>query len=218
MKKQFLLLVAALVCLSASAADKTIKLLAPNLTRTAPLMQALADRHSERAFAATPLSLADLSDLLWAANGVNRPDTGRRTAASAMNRQEVDIYVILPEGAYLFDAAKSELTLVTEQDLRPAVAGRQTAVAEAPVALLLVSDNDKFRGPGSDHDIVMRGVDVGIVSANISLFCSAAGLATVPRGSMDLDALRKGLNLTPAQEPMMNHPVGYAPSQAVGKK
>lgn len=205
----FSVLCAFALVLSASAAEQVIKLSAPNLQRTATLMQSLRQRQSVREFSPRALSQADLSDLLWAANGINRAESGKRTAPSAMNRQEVDIYVLFPEGAYLYDASRSELTLVVAEDLRSMVAGRQTSVKEAPLCLLLVSNGEKFQGRGGERDLIMRGVDVGIVSQNISLFCAAAGLATVPRGSMELEQLRQALGLSSDQVPMLNHPVGY---------
>lgn len=210
MKRIILPLLLAFAALSAQAADKVVKLNKPNLDRTTlTVMQSYSHRQSTREFSTQELSLQDLSDLLWVANGINRADSGKRTAASAMNRQEVDIYVIMASGAYLYDAAAHQLNLVAEADLRGAVAGRQTSVKDAPVCLLLVSDNAQFQGRGGEFDLVMRGVDVGIVSQNISLFCAAAHLATVPRGSMEADDLKKALNLGDGQQPMLNHPVGY---------
>lgn len=209
MKRFNLLLMAFILALGTQAADKVIKLLQPDANRqTLTVMQTYAQRQSTREFSTTALSMADLSDLLWAANGVNRPETGKRTAPSAMDRRDVDIYVVMPEGTYLYDATQNVLNLVTEGDLRPLVAGRQTSVQDAPVALLLVTDISKFGGHG-DHDATMGAVDVGIVSQNISLFCAAAKLATVPRGSMEQEKLRAALKLTDSQQLIINHPVGY---------
>lgn len=213
MKKIIFSLFALFTVSAVCAIGQTIQLLSPNLARPATLMQSLASRASVRSFSAEALSLADLSDLLWAANGVNRTESGKRTAASAMDRREVDIYVLMEKGAYLFDADKNVLTLVCDKDLRALTAGRQTSVAEAPVTLLLVSNAEKFRMPETaeshDRNLTMRGVDVGIVSANISLYCSATGLATVPRGSMETSELVKALNLKEGHLPMLNHPVGH---------
>ena len=177
---------------------KAIKLNAPDKTRGASVMKALADRHSEREFANKKLSQQDLSDLIWAAIGINRED-GKRTAASALNKQDIDVYVLMEEGAYLYDPKAHQLNPVVEGDHRPLIGGKQTSVNSAPVCLLMVSDISKF-----------GNVDAGLVSQNIALFCSGCGLVTVPRGSMEADALKKVLKLSDSQIPMINHPVGYA--------
>lgn len=209
MKKVQLLLVCLVLSAAAFAADKVVKLPKPNLNRSGTVMKALSERQSTREYASKALSLADLSDLLWAANGINRSDSGKRTAPSAMNKQDVDVYVVLPEGTYLYDAKKHQLNLVAEGDHRGAVAGGQAFVKTAPVSLVLVSDISRFGDAKSARNQLMGAMDAGIVSQNISLFCSSANLATVPRASMDFDQLKKVLKLKETQMPMMNHPVGY---------
>ena len=209
MRKVQLLLVCLVLSVAASAADKVIKLPKPNLNRAGTVMKALSERQSTREYASKALSLADLSDLLWAANGINRPESGKRTAPSALNKQDVDVYVVLPEGSYLYDAQSHQLTLVSEGDHRDAVAGGQTFVKTAPVSLVLVSDVSRFGDAQKIQNQLMGAMDAGIVSQNISIFCSAAKLATVPRASMDAAQLKKVLKLKDSQIPMMNHPVGY---------
>ena len=188
---------------------KAIKLNAPDKTRGASVMEALANRHSEREFANKKLSQQDLSDLMWAAIGINRKD-GKRTAASALNKQDVDVYVLMEEGAYLYDPKAHQLNPVAEGDHRPLIGGKQTSVNSAP-ALLMVSDVSKFGNVGTPQLRERFGaLDAGLVSQNIALFCSGCGLVTVPRGSMEADALKKVLKLSDSQIPMINHPVGYA--------
>ena len=178
---------------------KAIKLNAPDKTRGASVMKALADLHSEREIANKKLSLQDLSDLMWAAIGINRED-GKRTAASALNKQDVDVYVLMEEGAYLYDPKAHQL-----------IGGKQTSVNSAPACLLMVSDVSKFGNVGTPQLRERFGaLDAGLVSQNIALFCSGCGLVTVPRGSMEADALKKVLKLSDSQIPMINHPVGYA--------
>ena len=109
MRKVQLLLLCLLVSVAAFAAEKVIKLPKPNMNRSGSVMNALSERHSTREYAAKALTSADLSDLLWAANGVNRPADGKRTAPSAMNKQDVDVYVVLPQGTYLYDAKAHQL-------------------------------------------------------------------------------------------------------------
>ena len=209
MRKVQLLLLCLFISVATFAADKVIRLPKPNLNRNSEVMEAFANRHSTREYAAKALSLNDLSDLLWAANGINRPEEGKRTAPSAMNKQDVDVYVVLPEATYLYDAKAHQLNLVAEGDHRGAVAGGQAFVKSAPVSLLLVSDLSRLGDAKNTHTQLMGAVDAGTVSQNISIFCSAAKLATVPRASMDTAKLKSVLKLTDTQLPLMNHPVGY---------
>ena len=209
MRKVQLLFLCLFISVATFAADKVIRLPKPNLNRYSEVMEAFANRHSTREYAAKALALTDLSDLLWAANGINRPEEGKRTAPSAMNKQDVDVYVVLPEATYLYDAKAHQLNLVAEGDHRGAVAGGQAFVKSAPVSLLLVSDLSRLGDAKNTHTQLMGAVDAGIVSQNISIFCSAAKLATVPRASMDTAKLKSVLKLTDTQLPLMNHPVGY---------
>lgn len=194
-------------CLMAQT-TKEIQLQTPNTDRGSSIMKSLADRQSVRECADRELSLSDLSDLLWAANGVNRPATGKRTAPSAMNLQEVDVYAILPQGAYKYDAQNHKLVLLAEGDYRQAVASRQDFVTAFPMSLVLVSDLSKYRN-NDDHAKLMAAADAGYVSQNICLFCSGVGLVTVPRATMDETVLREALKLTDSQVLMLNNPVGY---------
>ena len=190
-------------------ADSIIKLLEPDKTLDVSLMQALSDRASQREFADKQLSLEDLSSLLWAANGVNRED-GKRTAPSAVNAQDIDIYVCMASGAYLYDAKQSQLSRITTEDLRPAVCGKQPM--EAPVFLVMIADVSRYpEGLASQRQLVesFAAMDAGYVSGNIGLYCAAAKLATVPRASMDKEALTKALNLKDTQILILNNPVGY---------
>lgn len=188
---------------------KPIVLNSPNKSRGASIMKALSDRHSEREFAARQLSGQDLSDLLWAANGINRQD-GKRTAASALNKQDIDIYVLMRDGAYLYDYKSHLLKPVAEGDHRPLIGGKQASVNEAPVCLLMISDISRFGQVGTPQLRERFGaLDAGLVSQNISLFCSGCGLVTVPRASMDVKGLKRVLKLSDSQIPMINHPVGY---------
>lgn len=186
---------------------KVIKLSAPDKTRGAAVMKAFSDRHSDREFASKELSLQDLSDVLWAANGINRTD-GKRTAPSALNKQDIDVYVIMKEGAYLYDAKAHVLNPIAKGDHRGAVGGSQDYPKTAPVCLVMVSDLSRF-GNVSDQTKMMAAMDAGIVSQNINLCCAGLGLATVPRAYMDKEALKKVLKLTDSQVLMMNNPVGY---------
>lgn len=207
--RKILFLLTALLFISVMHAQdlKVIKLNAPDKTRGVAVMKAFSDRHSDRAYAAKDLSAQDLSDLLWAANGINRTD-GKRTAPSALNKQDIDVYVIMKDGAYLYDAKSHALNPVAKGDHRGAVAGGQDFVREAPVCLVLVSHLSRFGNVG-DHTKLMAAMDAGIVSQNINVCCAGIGLSTVPRATMDQAALKKILKLSDNQVLMMNNPVGY---------
>ena len=185
-----------------------IKLNEPNKSRGSSVMKALSDRISVREYDAKELSLQDLSDLLWAANGVNRTD-GKRTAPSAMNRQEIDVYVMNKDGAYFYDAANHMLKVVAAGDFRKEVAVSQDFAATAPVCIVLVANLEKLGDPASENTRVTAGLDAGIVNQNINIFCAAVGLATVPRGTMNKEELKKILKLSDTQYLMLNNPVGY---------
>lgn len=207
--KVTILLIASFMATNAWAQDlKTIKLNAPDKTRGAATMKAISERRSVREYDSKELSLQDLSDLLWAANGVSSSDR-KRTAPTAMNRQEIDVYVIREDGTYLYDAQAHALNPLTKGDFRSAVAGSQDFVKTAPVCLVMVINLKKLGDPNSEQTKLMGAVDAGNVSQNVNLFCSAVGLATVPRATMDKAKLKEVLKLDDTQLPLMNNPVGY---------
>ena len=179
----------------------------PDLNSGKPLMQCLKERKSTRAFLDQDLSLQELSNLLWAANGINRPEEGKRTAPTAQNRQELDVYVMLKTGIYLYDAKQSALLPVAEGDFRK-IAGLQAYAATAPVNLFYVSDLAKFKG-NRKLQRMASGVNAGYISQNVYLYCASAGLATVARGSLDYKALAKALKLKPGQEVILGQSVGW---------
>lgn len=187
----------------------SIELLSPVFDRGLPLMKTLQVRASASEFDTRELNLSDLSDLLWAANGINRPESGKRTASSAQNAHDVDIYVCKPEGIYLYDAALHRLDLTARGDHRTAVAGHQEEVAVAPCLLLLVSDMSRFSSGEDSVRRVWAAIDVGIVSQNISLFCAATDLSTRPRVTMEQQKLRELLKLGESQLLLLNHPVSH---------
>ena len=209
MKSIFLSLVAACMLSGAYAQPLSpIQLKAPEKKAGLSVMETLANRHSTREFSNKNLTLQELSNLLWAANGINRPEKGMRTAPSAMYAQEVDVYVCMEEGAFLYDAKSNQLQPVIQEDLRGLVGGKQTFVKNAPVVLLMVSDLSKLPGGNSEQTKLMAAIDAGIVSQNISIACSGLGLITVPRASMDKEALAQKLKLKSTQLLLINNPVG----------
>jgi nitroreductase len=184
---------------------KPIPLPRPQTDGGRPLMQVLKDRKTTRDFAPDKLPQQLLSNLLWAAFGVNRPD-GRRTAPSAMNWQEISVYVAMSDGLFLYDANDNRLQPVLAQDVRSAT-GTQSFVATAPLNLVYVADLSKA-GSGPDTEMFVAA-DAGFISQNVYLFCASENLATVVRGSIDRAALAKTMRLHPQQKIILAQSVGY---------
>lgn len=188
-------------------AAAAIALPAPERQGGMPLMEALAARHSSREFAPRELPLPQLSALLWAACGVNRPDGGR-TAPSAMDAQEIDVFVALPGGAYRYDAQGHRLELVAPNDLR-GVTGYQDFVDEAPMDLVYVADHARMHLIPVDKRAAYAYAAAGAVTQNVYLFAAANGLATVIRAWIDREAIADELGLTHDQEVLLSQTVGY---------
>ena len=180
----------------------------PHMEGGMPLMEALKARQTSRAYSPKPLPDQILSDLLWAAFGVNRPDTGKRTSPSARNWQEVDVFAVTENGAYRYDAKANVLRAVAAGDLRK-LTGPQAFVGAAPLNLVYVADVDKMTGSSPEDQALYMGADVGFISQNIYLFCASEGLAAVVRGMVDRDALAKALNLPDNQKIVLAQTVGY---------
>jgi len=187
---------------------KAIELLKPQMDSGRPLMQVLKDRISSRAFSTDQLPMQVLSDMLWAACGVNRPDSGKRTAPSAVNWQEIDIYVATADGLYLYDAKAHTLKPVLAGDIR-AETGRQAFVKEAPVNLIYVADFSRMGKATDEQKDFYSATDTGFISENVYLYCASEGLATVVRGAIDKEAMTKVMRLRPDQKVILAQSVGY---------
>lgn len=199
-------------CLSAAAVviaqeSAAVELPKPRTEGGRPLMQVLKDRKSSRSFGSKPLEMQTLSDLLWAACGVNRPD-GKRTAPTAVNWQEIDVYVALQDGLYLFDAKAHALKLVKKEDVR-ALTGTQGFVRDAPVNLVFVADFSKMGRASEGDKAFYAATDTGFISQNVYLYCASEGLATVVRGMVDREALSKAIGLRPEQKIILAQTVGH---------
>jgi SagB-type dehydrogenase family enzyme len=187
---------------------KPIQLVKPQTVGGMPLMQALQARSSARSFSTKELPQQVLSNLLWAAFGVNRPATGKRTAPSARNWQEIDIYVVVAAGLYLYDAQAHALKPILAQDIR-ALTGRQSLVKEAPVNLIYVADFSRMDMAADDEKIFYSAADTGFISQNVYLYCASEGLATFVRSLIDKPTLAKAMNLRPDQQITLAQSVGY---------
>jgi SagB-type dehydrogenase family enzyme len=187
---------------------KPIQLLKPQFDKGRPLMQVLRDRSSSRSFSKEKLPLQVISDLFWVAFGVNRTETGKRTAPSAMNWQEIDIYVATSDGLYLYDAKTHVLKPVLSEDIR-AMTGRQEFVKDAPINLIYVADYSRIGTATKEDKDFYSAADTGFISQNVYLYCASEGLATVVRGSIDRQALAKVMKLRSDQKVILAQSVGY---------
>lgn len=194
----------------------TIKLPVPALKKDKLFMQTVKERKSSREFSDKELSLQDLSNLLWCANGINRPESGMRTSPSARNAQDVDIYAVLKDGIYLYGAKKHELLPVVSGDFRKN-AGVQPWVGTAPLNLIYVSDLAKFDFvKDREGQVMTAAIDAGHCSQNVYLYAAAANLAVVTRTSIDKAQMANILKLRSEQLIIMAQTVGY-PKQAEEK-
>ena len=203
-----IVILAVILCFAAgSGAADTIQLPKPQTSGGKPLMQAMSDRHSTRDFSSREIPQQVLSNLLWAAWGINRPE-GRRTVPTANNRQGMDVYAVTAKGAYLYDAASNTIKQVADKDIR-ALTGRQDFVAKAPLNLVYVSDYAKM-GSISDQDkLRYSGAHAGFIGQNVYLYCASEGLGTVIRAWFDGPTLAKELKLRPDQKAVLCQTVGY---------
>lgn len=186
---------------------QAIKLPAPRTDGGKPLMQALKERRSTREFSAEKLPLQVLSDMLWAAFGINR-ESGQRTAPSANNRQEIDIYIATAEGLYLYDAKGHEMRRVSAEDVR-GLTGTQEFVKQAPINLVYVADLARGKRTRAEDVEFYSGADTGFIAQNVYLFCASEGLACVVRAMVDREALAKAMGLRPDQKITLAQTVGY---------
>ena len=202
--------VAMIMAATSCKAQDNIQLPKPSMDNNVTLMQALQNRYSSREYANKQVPDNVLSTVLWAACGINRPDEGKITAPSAINAQDIQVYVVRQDGAYLYQPKSNSLQKVSGKDLRSAVAGRQSFAADAPVSLVLVSNHNKFpQQMPKEAKTRMGVVDAGYVSENICLACSALGLNTVPRMTMDTETLKKELRLDDNYDLVLNSQIGY---------
>lgn len=172
--------------------------------------EALMQRHSVRSYSDAAISDEMVLDILWAANGVSRED-GKRTAPSAINAQDIDLYVCNAEGAFKYDPKNARLEKVTDEDIRPYLKAQNRFVDTTPLTILLVTDQSKFGEPRPGSRNMNFGlIDAGIVSENISLYCTALGLGTVccaPR--MQTEEIARALGLSEQEIPVLYHPIGH---------
>ena len=206
--KLILVLLLALPVFVYSQDLKPIKLPDPKIQGGMPLMQALKERKSRREFSPRELPVEVISDMLWAAAGINRPESAHHTSPTAMNMQEIDIYLAKADGLYLYDAKSNMLMPVASGDMR-ALTGAQPFVKDAPVNLIYVADLSKMSRMSFQDADFYAAADTGFISQNVYLYCASFSLATVVRGLMDKPALAKAMKLRPDQKIILAQTVGY---------
>ena len=203
-----LLLLSTSSAFAQAAEPRSVPLPKPQTDGGMSLMQALKLRRSAREFSTEKLSDQTLSNMLWAAFGINRPESEGRTAPSAHNWQEIDVYVIMEGGLFRYQAKGHFLQLIEAEDLRTQ-AGTQAYVQEAPVNLIYVSDKSKMGQEPESEKEIYAAADTGFIAENVYLYCASARLATVVRASVDKPVLSKAMNLRPEQSIILAQSVGY---------
>lgn len=190
----------------------TIKLPPPVKTGGPALAEALSARQSSREYSSRELSPEILSNLLWSACGVNRDESGKRTAPTAMNWQDTEVYAALPNGLYLYDHKNHSLILIKKGDIRK-LTGKQDFVEKAALNLIYVADLSKMKNASENDKLLYAGIHAGCISQNVSLYCAATGLNTVMRRYVDFDALKKEMALGDEKIIVMCQTVGYKPEK-----
>jgi SagB-type dehydrogenase family enzyme len=186
----------------------TIKLPVPDTTGGIPLMQALKLRHSTREFEPDTLTTKLLSNLLWAACGINRAENGKRTAPSAMNKQEIDLYVATAHGLYIYDPKLHSLKMTLPNDIRAAT-GVQDYIKDAPINFVYVADYARIDYPSENDKLKYTSADAAFIAQNVYLFAASEGLATVVRGAIDTDKLAAVMKLGSDQHIVLAQTIGY---------
>ena len=204
--KKILFTIAAIALCICCLAQEDIKLPEPEKKGGMTLNEALVSRKTNRTFASKELSMQEISNLLWAANGINRMD-GKRTAPSARNAQEIDVYVAMKTGLYKYEPNDNALRIISEKDQRHQMSQRPQMIEEAPVALIFYANYDKMKNFDDASKEFYGATDAGFVSQNVYLYCAAHNLNTVVMGYIDRDAIRQMIDVD--GKAILVQPVGY---------
>lgn len=186
----------------------TIKLPPPQMSGGKPLMEALKERQTQRSFSSERLPLQTLSNLLWAAWGINRPDIGKRTAPSGRNEQEIDVYVITTDGVYLYDAKEHILKQTLAENIQDIIS-KQDVVKTAPVNLVYIADYARMAKTPENEKDFFSAIDTGFIGQNVYLFCASESLATFVYHGVDRPALAEKMKLRSSQKIILGQAVGY---------
>lgn len=209
MKRIILSIFTLLLLAGPMTAQELIKLPEPNKTGGIPLMQALSERHSSRDFIDKELTQKQLSDLLWAAYGINRPKEGKHTTPTSRNKQDIEIYLTTKDGVFFYLPEEHSIQQISDQDLRK-VAGKQDFVKKAAVNLIYVSDFDKLGNGDENVKMMTAATHCGFIGQNVYLYCASEGLITVFRAWIDKNEIREALQLQENQRVIYSQTVGYS--------
>lgn len=210
MIKNLIMLIAGILLFTLTGTSRdnhTIKLPEPEKSGGMPLMEAFQNRRSSRSFSDKPLPLQEISNLLWAAYGINRTD-GKRTVPSALGWNEFDIYVVKADGWFQYNPDQHILVQLGTEDLRK-FTGTQDFVETAPLNLVYVADFDRMEGATEEEKIFYSAADAGFIGQNVYLYAASAGLSTVVRGGIDREKARTAFHLKPSQQIILAQTAGY---------
>ena len=190
----------------------TIALPAPDTAGGMTVMQALSQRKTTRSFADAALSEQQLSALLWAANGINRPESGKRVNPTTMGIYCIDVYAVMADGIYKYDPEAHRLTLISAEDFRPQINAKQTFVHTAPLTLFFVSNpvppRDPSRPANPERQHANNCLVAGTMLQSVALVAVDKGLGSCVRGSIDRDAFAKAARLAPDQKVLISQTIG----------
>ena len=175
---------------------QTIKLLKPDTQCSKPLMKAMAERKSTRQFAPTPLSLEEVSDIMWAASGITH-EAKKQTAPSAMALYPIEVYAFFEQGVWRYDPASHTLVKVLDGDHRQ-VTAMQDFAWNAPLNIVYIANYSKYDDKPMPHEQMRLfcGMDAAGYAQNVSLYSAASGLKSVVRASAPKDELVETLKLS----------------------
>jgi SagB-type dehydrogenase family enzyme len=199
----------ALLTFNFAIAQESVKLPEPDKTGGKPLMQALNERSSSRDFIDKDLTEQQLSNLLWAAYGINRAELGKHTAPTSRNKQDIEIYVTVKKGVFLYVPEEHALKQISKLDLRM-IAGKQAFVKDAAVNLIYVSDFDKLGKSDDNTKLMTAATHCGFIGQSVYLYCASEGLISVFRAMIDKEEISKTLNLKENQRVIYSQTVGYS--------
>ena len=208
--KNFLFLIIAFIfsIIAVSQELQPVKLLPPQTEKGKTLMKALEERRSTREYSDRAMSLQDISNVLWVANGINRVKEMKHTAPTAVNWQEIDIYVVLGKGIYRYEPHDSTLYPIVKGDLREQ-AGTQDYVKTAPLNLIYVADFAKMKSAEESKKESYASADAAFIAENVYLVCAAFDMGCVVRASVDKEKLSVTMKLRPEQKVVLGQTVGF---------
>ncbi len=206
--RTFVTMIMVLLFINPMIAQEEINLPEPDRTGGKTLMLSLSQRKSSREFSSKELSLQQISNILWAANGINRKEESKHTAPTANNRQNMEIYVFLPTGVYLYNDKDHKLLMINPGNHMKS-AGRQDFVGTAAMNVMIVSDMSKLGDSTEENKLIYAGIHAGAIMQNLYLYCASAELNTVARRYFDEKVVSEVLKLSSEKKPIIAQTIGY---------